>query len=270
MTQPSAGRYLWPAMRSVLSGGYIPDRGTKFVIVYLPRTGSNRLAALLDSHPDVLCHHEVFNPDGIHRSLAYKQSDLSFGTVAERDADPWRFIRRVYEFTDGATAVGFKLGPGRPYNPVLATLMLARRVRKIVVERRNLLHAYTSVLIARATQVWSRTDPASGGAHRSQVRVTVDLPGFRRFVRKRQFFYAVARTQLRGTGQPHRFVAYEDLDDPAVRTDLLAFLGVDPQTGLTDGTVRQNPPLVRPRVENYDEIARALEGTSLAHMLDPT
>ena len=39
-------------------------RSTRFVILAAPRSGSNLLCTLLDSHPEILCHHEVFNPVG--------------------------------------------------------------------------------------------------------------------------------------------------------------------------------------------------------------
>ena len=37
---------------------------TRFVILAAPRSGSNLLCTLLNSHPEILCHHEVFNPVG--------------------------------------------------------------------------------------------------------------------------------------------------------------------------------------------------------------
>ena len=65
----------------------------RFVILGAPRTGTNLLCTLLDSHPDVLCHHEVFNPAGIFWALGDRQGALDLGSMAERDADPLGFRR---------------------------------------------------------------------------------------------------------------------------------------------------------------------------------
>ena len=95
---------LLPFLSNLLTGRFAESEATPFVIVFVARTGSNYLAAMLDSHPEIICHHEIFNPGGVHRSLSYKNSDLSFGTVEERDRDPWSFLHRIYGFTDGAKA----------------------------------------------------------------------------------------------------------------------------------------------------------------------
>lgn len=260
--------YLLPFLRNTLSGHYLPNVATQFVIVYLPRTGSNYLATLLDSHPEILCHHEVFNPTGIHRSLSYKHTSLSFGTVEDRDRDPWGFMHRVYAFTDTARAVGFKLGPGGIYNWPLLSLLLSRRVRKIILERRGWLHAYTSTLIARATQVWSRTRGNDGEASDDRLKVRVDLDDFRRFLRKRRLFYSLTRTLLGVTGQPFLSLAYEDIGDPKTMTALLRFLSVDPTVVLSARTEKQNSPRLEDRVANYEELRAALAGTSQSWMLE--
>lgn len=262
----SSIKYLLPFVRNTVTGGYLPNKTTQFVIVYLPRTGSNHLATLLDSHPAILCHHEVFNPTGIHRSLSYKDTSLSFGTVEERDLDPWAFMGRLYSFTDGAAAVGFKLGPVGPYTWSLLSLLLSHRVYKIVLGRRSWLQAYTSVLIARTTQLWGR----SAGTPRpnDQVKVRVDPDAFRRFVRKRRAFYLMLSGLLASTRQPRFFLDYEDIDEPATRRALLRCLGVDTSVPLTSKTLKQNSPSLEHRVDNLEELRAALTGTAFAAELD--
>lgn len=256
----------WPMVRNTLTGQYVPAGATPFVIVYLPRTGSNYLAALLDSHPSVLCHHEIFNPTGIHRALSYKHTDLSFGTVAERDRDPWAFMSRVYSFTAGKAAVGFKLGPGHIFTWPLLSLLLHRRVRKIVLERRGWLHAYSSTMIARATQEWSRPTGAAPATAAPAPKVHVNVADFQQFVRRRQRFYHLARLLLRVIGQPHLFLAYEDIGEPGTMARLLRFLGVDPDVALSSRTAKQNSPCLADRIANYSEVVQARAGSSF---LDP-
>ena len=44
----------------------------RFVVVAVRRAGSNMLCTLLDSHPAILCHHELFNPRGIFYALGLR------------------------------------------------------------------------------------------------------------------------------------------------------------------------------------------------------
>lgn len=257
-------------VRAILAPRYVPLDVTGFAIVFLPRTGSNFLASMLDSHPAILCHHEVFNEDSVHRSLRYKGTSLSFGTAVERDRDPWAFLARVYAFADGARAVGFKISP-RQNDYALLGLLLNRKIRKVILGRRGWLHAYTSALIAERTQVWSQhrgkadatTKPAS-----APVKVRVDPISFRRFVRKRRFFYTLCRVLLTLTGQRAVFMDYEEIGDPSTMRRVLTFLGVDPEQPLAAATDKQNSAHLRDRIENYDELERLLRNTPDAALLD--
>jgi LPS sulfotransferase NodH len=64
----------------------------RFVILAAPRTGSNWLCSLLNSHPDVLCHHELFNPSGVFYALGHRDGALDLGTPEERDRRPLAFL----------------------------------------------------------------------------------------------------------------------------------------------------------------------------------
>ena len=81
----------------------------RFVIYAAPRTGSNQLCATLGAHPQVLCHHELFNSGGIHYSLDHRNGEIELGTPEERDRDPLAFVERVWRHSLGRRAVGFKL-----------------------------------------------------------------------------------------------------------------------------------------------------------------
>src|SRR4051794_40219654 len=61
---------------------------TRFVILAAPRTGSNMLVTLLGSHPDVLCHHELFNDTGIYYAVPLRGGGFDLGTMEDRLHDP--------------------------------------------------------------------------------------------------------------------------------------------------------------------------------------
>ena len=39
------------------------------------------LCTLLGSHPDVLCHHELFNPTGVYYALELRDTPFDLGTI---------------------------------------------------------------------------------------------------------------------------------------------------------------------------------------------
>jgi LPS sulfotransferase NodH len=254
-------RYLGQFLIYTFARTYVPTNVTPFVIVCTGRTGSNLLASSLDSHPDIICHHEVFNHEGIHVSLSFGGPQVPFGTVEDRNRRPWDFISRVYSLTYGSRAVGFKIGPDSLFNPVLLSLLLNRRVRKIVLHRHELLHVYTSTLIAQQTHIWSETGKAES---KQQPSIEVNPARFVRFVRRRRLFYWIVDAIISATRQPHMKISYEEFTlDPTAVKRTLEFLGVDPDQPLSACTVKQNSSRLADRITNYTELCEALRGTQM-------
>ena len=128
---------------------------SKFAIIAAPRTGSNLLCTLLNSHPEILCHHEVFNPDGIFTALTHRNEHLDLGSLEERDRDPLGFLQRVWErqAEDYQLSVGFKWTRGQNDSRLTACLDDSN-VKKIVLKRRNRIKTFISEKIAQRTQQW--------------------------------------------------------------------------------------------------------------------
>jgi hypothetical protein len=125
----------------------------RFVVYAAPRTGSNFLCSLLNSHPRILCHHGLFNPGGIHYALDHRDGEPDFGTVEERDRDPQRFLEKVWSYDGGKRAIGFKFNSGE--HPVAAdTVARDVGVRKVLLRRRNRIKTYVSEQIAESTGEW--------------------------------------------------------------------------------------------------------------------
>src|SRR6516225_7630935 len=85
----------------------------RFVILAAPRTGSNMLCTLLNSHPEILCHHEIFNHAGIFYALPLRDRGFSLGALEERDRHPLAFLERVWQTSCGYRCVGFKTTRGQ-------------------------------------------------------------------------------------------------------------------------------------------------------------
>ena len=60
----------------------------RFVLVAMPRTGSTVLVDLLNSHDDIFCDNELYNPYQICR---YRYDDPYIEGVKYRNANPLRF-----------------------------------------------------------------------------------------------------------------------------------------------------------------------------------
>ncbi|MGH7503806.1 MAG: hypothetical protein ACREL7_18925 [Longimicrobiales bacterium] len=260
--------------RAFLSGVFRSYRWRResqpFVILFVPRTGSNYLAALLDTHPDVLCHHELFLPDSAHRSLSVREGlvDLDVGSATERDRNPYAFLHHIFGNDLGRKAVGFKMALSDANRLVLLSIILNRSIAKVIVRRDNWLQVYTSALIAEETNTLIRF--ASGetdGQRSASPKVHVDARSLRRYVRKRRFGYGLLNLLLRATAQRSFWLEYHQMQEGRRLKELLGFLGVASDVELRARTVKQNPSRLRDRIANFDEVYSALEGTRYATFL---
>jgi LPS sulfotransferase NodH len=231
--------------------------GSQFVILNAARTGSNYLCTLLNAHPDVLCHHEIFNPHvvGVARHLAKQK--ISLGTIEERERDPAEFLARVWRERFGRSSTGFKLC-WRQTDFAFRSVLSDNAVSKIVLKRRNRLRTFVSLLLARQTGEWVvyRDEPVPGD--RPQVRVEVS-----EFIENVEFnraYYSEIESTLRNTGQCALTLYYEDLAQSGSLRETFDFLRVVPRIVEGD-TWKLSPANLRRTIANFDELHERLAGT---------
>jgi LPS sulfotransferase NodH len=241
--------------------------GTRFVILAAPRTGSNLLCTLLNSHPEVLCHHELFNPDGIFYALEYRDGSMDLGSMEARDREPLAFLQRVWEHPLGASCVGFKMTRGQN-DAVMRALIGDPGVLKILLYRRNRLKTFVSEQLARQTDQWEvyARDQLVTGA----PRLHIDVESFRAHCDLNERFYQDIEHALRSGRQRWIEVAYENLLAGSEHVRLLEFLGVgDTRARLTQSSIKQSDTDLRSHIENYRELELALEDSEyLAELHD--
>lgn len=235
---------------------------TRFVILNAARTGSNYLCALLDSHPEVLCHHEIFNPHVVGVARHLQVSGFRLGTIEERERDPIAFLQRVWDTPLGHTAVGFKLC-WRQHEIAYRAVLADTSVRKIVLKRRNRVKTFVSLLRARQTGEWVVYD---GDALRDErPRIRVEPSELLDNVAFNDAYYAEIASTLAATSQESLTLFYEDLASAATLRRILEFLGVsdsDPAV-LRGGTQKLIGEPLRDVVANFDELRMALAGSGL-------
>jgi LPS sulfotransferase NodH len=237
----------------------------RFVVVAARRTGSNLLCTLLDSHPAILCHHELFNPRGIFCALSVRQGTFDLGSLERRDEDPTAFLDRVWREPRGHACVGFKMTCGQA-EPVLEHVLRDSGVRKIVLRRRNRVKTWVSEQVAERLGQWEVYDETQLAAARP--RLEIDVRDLREHVARNEAFYRQVEASLSESCQEFRRIWYEDLWSPEERARLLDFLEASPtDTDLAPRSVKQNPRDLREVVANFDEVAEALRGDPLREEL---
>ncbi len=237
-----------------------PD-AVRFLILAAPRTGSNLLCGLLNSHPSILCHHGLFNPNGVHYALDHRDGRIDFGSPEKRDLDPAVFLDQVWRNTLGRAAVGFKFNHGES-GRALRLLIRDPLVRKILLTRGNRVRAYVSALEAAATGQWESFGATD--APRGRRAVHVDLAGLWNYVHASDHFYASLRESLSAAEQTFLSVYYESLSSPEEMGRLLRFLEV-PACGLTLSapSYKRGSHDLDDLVVNFAELAAALRGSAL-------
>ena len=237
----------------------------RFVIVTTGRTGSTRLRLLLDSHPLVTCHGELFGEN--LSTLAAPGSEAQQRLLAERETDPAGFAMRRAFAPTGSHAVGFKIlyqqlltrWPG-----LLDGLQREHDVRVIHLVRRNAIKRFMSeYFVGTVTHknLYLRDEPLPA-IEPVTVPVTILLD---RLAEERR---ESARIRDLLPTHPFHEIAYEDSradDGPALQA-VQEFLGV-PAAALTAPIRKILPDDLRQLIANFDEVAAAVQGTPFEPML---
>ena len=246
---------------------------------------------MLDSHQEIVCHHELFKHERPHVALCVRgdegklgqeiQATKKIGTSAMLRllTNPDRF--RDCAKKDNIKSLGFKLSPTGDKAQFIP-LLLNKSFRKVILERRDLLAAYVSLREAELKGTWihlaQNTPPAApsddgaqspaSAAHSEsagdsvpakalgQSKVYLRPQGLRYFVRKRKFISYCVRAALKLTGQRAFFLDYDELFDLEKQRALLEFLGVDSAQILRSSTHKQSSRSVFEKIENAEEIAQ--------------
>lgn len=248
----------------------LPLAERRFVILAAPRSGSNMLCSMLDSHPDILCHHELFNPAGIFYALPMRESDQQTEQemrqrMQARDHDPLGFLaQHAWQRHAEKSVVGFKM----TYQQNLAVfqaVLRAPEIQKIVLQRNNGVKSYVSKLVAEQSGVWEDYGQARAHEH---LQLELNLAHLQQDLAFNRRYYAEIDTYLRDTQQEYLQVQYEALMDSACQRKILDFLACSYQP-LQTRSRKQNPSDLRQRVKNYGQIlAQCQDPEILAQLTD--
>ena len=236
----------------------------RFVILSARRSGSNLLCTLIDSHPDALCHHELFNPRGIFTALDLRDTPTPLHDIAARERDPAAYLAQVWRYARGHACVGFKMTPEQ-HPDILRAVLDDTGIAKIVLRRNNPLRALVSERIAEITGRWEAyAGEVEPGAH---PRIHIERDELDRHVQQVEAFYESLTDGMQRSGQRWLELRYESLFDAVEQQRLCAFLGLSPRT-LQARSVHQNPEPLEQLLDNADALRRSLASTPLARVFD--
>ncbi len=237
-------------------------RATRFVVVCFGRTGSSWLCSLLQSHPAILCHGELFSPKGIQYGPGYLECSETAPSwsIDSRDRDPSGFLDALFSEDLGHQAVGLKmLNWHQP--EFLFDLVRRQDLHKVIVCRHNRIRAFLSRARSEMLEQWI-------GRSYDGFRIVLDPDELLAYVHRYDSFYDRLRAAAAGT--PTHEVVYEALleDDRPARS-IVEFLGVEPSDfPLYSALQRQSGDVTREVVVNFEELARILRGTPLQAELE--
>ena len=234
----------------------------RFVIVGQGRSGTNLVRGLLNSHPAVIAHGELFR-DYEHPAPGMPRLLQSGRSWRMKHADPGAFIDDVVfrRFPPSIRAVGFKLFANQAregsWSSVWDRLAADTGLRVVHTVRRDRLAVLASLRLAEESDQWVNST--------STGTVTLSPSEVSEFVAAAD----AADDALRERFLRHERleVVYEDLLSRVDETlvDLQRFIGVPP-TALQASTTRQSGRPVAETIVNYDALERHFADTPLAYL----
>ena len=243
------GRVMRTYLLAMRPGWRMPR--TKFVIFAQGRTGSDLLASLLTSHPQVFCDGEILDTRVLLPMTFVK------GRCAASTSDAYGYKLKIYHLTETQHM--------RDAGPFLAQ-MHAEAWRIIYLTRRNVLRQALSWFVAERRARYQHR--VSDGPMQLE-RITVDCDAVLRRMEER-LQYLSEEKQVLAT-LPHIRVVYEDhlLDrerHQATLDMIFGYLGLRSAPVRTD-LIKITPPRLSDFVENYADVQRVVAMSGYARFL---
>lgn len=257
-----------------------------FILLATQRTGSSWVQEMLNSHPDVRVHTELFLAEGTGHPM-WEPSHIEFvESYLEQNAagagrlarSYWRlkYLRRIFDQSD-VRAVGFKFMYDQArHNVEVLPYAALTRIRVVHLLRRNLLDTVISAKLAQATRLYhlaadDRPAVPWWPSERKEAAVRIQPPELLGELNRLQAERRRVQAWLRFSRTPTCEVEYERLaGDKDAFGPVLEFLGLPAgDTGrLASALQKLRTKSQGDVVENYDEVRAALSGTAYEQFLE--
>lgn len=234
----------------------------RFLVMGLPRSGTTYLMTLLNSHRDVSCSGEVFNPYSI---IETGEPDYTPERLFARDVAPRYFMKTFFERHEAESwkRVGLKLMLGHNIR-VLTQLPELTDLAIIYIHRKNRLAQVASYLKAMQTQNWAQTSHS-----RDMKQKIVASP---QIISHQWHEYATVdflfSSWLASLPNPKLTIEYCELFKPDFNQRICGFLGVDPDPDMRSALIKQGANRVLDRFEMPEPIETYMRSLGLADWLE--
>lgn len=234
----------------------------RFVILGLPRSGTTYLMALLNSHRDVLCSSEQFNPYAV---IGRKGEDSSHEAVLGRDKDPVAHMAAFFDRAEasGVACGGFKYMIGHNLK-ILKQLATDPDVSIIYIWRENKLAQVSSLLKAGQSKKWTQTkvdDHVARKIHATPRQIS------HRWHEYATFDHLIAMW-LETLPNPKITYEYREMFKPGFEEGACDFLGVPYRGKMKSRLVKQGNNSVLKRFEDPGPIRYYFNQVGLGHWLE--
>ncbi|MGX9355762.1 sulfotransferase [Roseobacteraceae bacterium S113] len=233
----------------------------EFMIVGLPRSGTTYLMTLLDSHANVICSGEEFNPTTV---IGQEGKDDSSEAVFGRDADPVGHMNKVFAKTNRSTrAIGFKYMIGHNL-AILEELERRPDIRLIYVWRENRAAQAISWLKAMSSKRWAQSMPDEHISTKLNVSPRQLSNHWHQFAWHDRMF----AKWLSERKNPSLTLEYRELFQPSTIRKCCEFIGVPYSKKLKSPLVRQSTGSILDRLERPWPVNRYFREIGRARWLD--
>ncbi|CAM9444379.1 unnamed protein product, partial [Heterosigma akashiwo] len=139
-----------------------PSFAKPFVVLSHQRCGTNLLCGILHNHNEVIMHNELFHDQTVGTFHPHRIEKLPGNfDLKRRDENPLQFLSFMFDPNTvkscmtsrnqvGVRATGFKMFPEH-WKPTTPDFVVDPRVKKVILERRNKLAVYVSMMRAAKT-----------------------------------------------------------------------------------------------------------------------
>jgi LPS sulfotransferase NodH len=235
----------------IAGGGVRALHVKRAIVLTYPRTGSNYLLSLLNSHPNIHFHGEIFHREKIvtfgGRIKLEQKSGFDLHAVRENNVEQFLELAFSHPTNKQLRCRGYK--HFLDHNRTALEILIAREdIGIILLERENRLASYSSKLIARQTGTWKSLDQPCEPA----TRLVFNAADFKAYChnlnRKLDALHSRILERANVTS-----LEYTELSAPKVHRALLGFLGLPTKIDLGSCLFKQNTELIIDRFSNAEE-----------------
>jgi LPS sulfotransferase NodH len=210
---------------------------TKFVILSTARSGTSYLSSALVNHPDIWMHGEIFHPEITKHILAETlKKDIDFSL---REEKPIEFLEKIYKYNEDRLVVGFKIWKSQSPKAV-SYIIKTPDIKKIILERRNLLASFSSKKIAQQTSVWNINQKKSQTINYETPKIKFNQEEFIGYVNHHQKTYQYYKDTIKSLEQEYLLIDYQKNILTGDISCILDFLNLDKKIELQGQSIKLN------------------------------